>query len=91
MNQSTSASQEALVLDHRIKCEKRKRAMRVSQTEIASLVSQTGDEYFALLLVPCRGSNRIVIGRGVSEVAAHEQLASELAKLIANPTSAPIP
>lgn len=26
--------------------------MQVSQTEIASLVSQTGDEYFALLLFP---------------------------------------
>jgi len=34
--------------------------MKVSQTEIASLVSQTGDEYIALLLVPSGGSNRIV-------------------------------
>lgn len=65
--------------------------MNVSPTEIASLVSQTGDEYLALLLVPCGGSNRIVMGRGVSEIEAHEQLVSELAKLIANPTSAPIP
>jgi hypothetical protein len=68
-----------------------KGSMEVSQTEIASLVSQTGDEYFALLLVPCGGSNRIVIGRGVSEIEAHEQLVSELVKLIANHTSAPIP
>ena len=65
--------------------------MNVSPTEIASLVSQTGDEYLALLLVPCGGSNLIVIGRGVSEIEAHEQLVSELAKLIANPTYAPIP
>ena len=50
-------------------------------------MSQTGDEYFALLLVPCGGSNRIVIGRGVSEIEAHEQLVSELAKLIANPAA----
>jgi hypothetical protein len=68
-----------------------RRSMKVSQTEIASLVSQTGDEYLALLLVPCSDSNRIVIGRGVGEIEAHEQLVSELAKLIANPTSAPIP
>jgi hypothetical protein len=64
--------------------------MTVSQTKVASLVSQTGDEYFALLLVACGGSNRIVVGRGVSEIEAHEQLVSELAKLIANRTSAPI-
>jgi hypothetical protein len=56
--------------------------MKVSPTEIASLVSQTGDEYFALLLVPSGSSNRIVVGRGVSEVEAHEQLVSELAKLM---------
>lgn len=62
--------------------------MRVSETEIASLVSQTGDEYFALLLVPCGGFNRIVVGRGISEIEAHEQLVGELAKLIANPTTA---
>src|SRR5690348_5393498 len=62
-------------------------SMDVSQIEIVSLVSQTGDEYLALLLVPCGGSNRIVIGRGVSEIEAHEQLVSEVAKLIANPTS----
>jgi len=67
-----------------------KGSMNVSQIEIASLVSQNGDEYLALLLVPCGGSNRIVIGRGVSEIEAHEQLVSELAKLIANPTSVPI-
>ena len=67
-----------------------KGSMNVSQTEIASLVSQTGDEYLALLLVPFGASNRIVIGRGVSEIEAHEQLVSELAKLIANPTSVPI-
>jgi hypothetical protein len=53
-------------------------------------VSQAGDEYFALLLVPCGGFNRILIGRGISEIEAHEQLVGELAKLIANPTSAPI-
>lgn len=64
--------------------------MRVSETEIASLVSQTGDEYLALLLVPCGGSNRIVVGRGVSEIEAHEQLVTELAKLIANPAPARI-
>ena len=76
-----------LVPDRRIQCEKLKGSMNVSQIEIASLVSQTGDEYLALLLVPCGGSNRIVIGRGVSEIEAHEQLVSELAKLIADPTS----
>jgi hypothetical protein len=65
--------------------------MRVSETEIASLVSQTGDKYFALLLVACGGFNRILIGRGISEIEAHEQLVGELGKLIANPTSAPIP
>jgi hypothetical protein len=65
--------------------------MRISETEIASLVSQTGDEYFALLLVPCGGFNRILTGRGISEIEAQEQLVGELAKLIANPTSAPIP
>jgi hypothetical protein len=65
--------------------------MDVSQTEIASLVSQTGDEYLALLLVQCGGCNRIVVGRGLSEIEAHEQLVSEVAKLIANPTSPPIP
>ena len=64
--------------------------MRVSETEIA-LVSQAGDEYFALLMVPCGSFNRILIGRGISEIEAHEQLVGELAKLIANPTSAPIP
>jgi hypothetical protein len=42
-------------------------------------VSQTGDEYFALLLVPCGGFNRILIGRGVSEIEAHEQLVGESA------------
>jgi hypothetical protein len=57
--------------------------MEVSKTEIASLVSQVGDEYFALLLVPHGRSNRIVLGRGASEVEAHERLASELAKLSA--------
>jgi hypothetical protein len=56
--------------------------MEVSKTEIVSLVSQTGDEYFALLLVPYGRSNHIVLGRGASEVEAHEQLVSELAKLI---------
>jgi hypothetical protein len=61
--------------------------MKVSQTEIASLVSQTGDEYFALLLVSFGAANRIVVGRGVSEIEAHEQLVGELAKLIADPTS----
>ena len=59
--------------------------MKVSQTEIASLVSQTGDEYFALLLVSCGRANRIVVGRGVSEIEAHEQLVGELAKLIGDP------
>jgi hypothetical protein len=59
-----------------------KRVMEVSKTEIVSLVSQTGDEYFALLLVPNGCSNRIVLGRGANEVEAHEQLVSELAKLI---------
>jgi hypothetical protein len=39
-------------------------------------------EYFALLLVPYGCSNRIVLGRGANEVEAHEQLVSELAKLI---------
>jgi hypothetical protein len=56
--------------------------MEVSKTEIMSLVSPTGDEYLALLLVPCGPSNHIVLGRGTSEVEAHEQLATELAKLI---------
>jgi len=64
--------------------------MNVSQTEIVSLVSQTGDEYLALLMVLRGGSNRIVVDRGVSETEAHEQLVSELAKLIANPISVPI-
>jgi len=57
--------------------------MEVSKTEIVSLVSQAGDEYFALLLVPHGRSNRIVLGRGASEVDAHEKLAGELAKLSA--------
>lgn len=59
--------------------------MEISQTEIASLVSQSGDEYFALLLVPCERSNRIVVGRGVTEIEAHEQLVSELANLALRP------
>jgi hypothetical protein len=59
--------------------------MEISQTEIASLVSQRGDEYFALLLVPSGSSNRIVVGRGVSEIEAHEQLVSELANLASRP------
>ena len=58
--------------------------MKVSQTEIASLVSQTGDEYIALLLLPSGKSNRIVVGRGISEIEAHEQLVSELSGLIEN-------
>jgi hypothetical protein len=61
--------------------------MKVSQTEIASLVSQSGDEYIALLLLSSGKSNRIVVGRGVSEIEAHEQLVSELSDLIANPPS----
>jgi hypothetical protein len=81
----------SVVPNRRIHCENLKVSMNVSQTEIVSLVSQTGDEYLALLLVPCGGSNRIVIGRGVSEIEAHEQLVSEVAKLIANPSSPPIP
>jgi hypothetical protein len=91
MNRSAFASQGAGFLIAASSVRSVKGSMRVSQTEIASLVSQTGDEYFALLLVPCGGSNRIVIGRGDSEIEAHEQLVSELAKLSANPTSAPIP
>ena len=61
--------------------------MKVSQTEIASLVSQSGDEYIALLLLSSGKSNRIVVGRGMSEIEAHEQLVSELSDLIANPPS----
>jgi len=80
----------SVVLDRRIQCEKLKGSMNVSQTEIVSLVSQTGDEYLVLLMAPCGGSNRIVVDRGVSETEAHEQLVSELAKLIANPISVPI-
>ena len=59
--------------------------MKVSQSEIASLVSQTGDEYFALLLVCYEGTNRIVMGRGVSEIEAHEELVGKLVELIADP------
>ena len=55
--------------------------MEISKTEIVSIVSQTGDEYLALLLVPYGRSNEIVLGRGASEVEAHEQLVSKLAKL----------
>jgi hypothetical protein len=58
--------------------------MKVSQTEIASLVTQAGDEYLALLLLPSGRFNRIVVGRGISEIEAHEQLVSELANMIAN-------
>jgi hypothetical protein len=91
MNRSTFASLGAWFVIAVSSARSVKGSMEVSQTEIASLVSQTGDEYFALLLVPCGGSNRILIGRGLSEIEAHEQLVSELAKLIANPTSRPIP
>ena len=40
--------------------------MEVSKTQIVSLVSQTGDEYFALLLVPYGRYNRIALGRGAT-------------------------
>jgi len=56
--------------------------MEISKTEIVSVVSQTGDEYLALLLVPYGRSNEIVLGHGANEVEAHEQLVSKLAKLI---------
>ena len=52
--------------------------MNISQTEIASLVSQTGDEYLALLLVPGHDFNRIMVGREVCEIEAHEQLINAL-------------
>ena len=55
--------------------------MNISQTEIASLVSQTGDEYLALLLVPGGDFNQIMVGRGVSEIEAHEQLINALMDL----------
>jgi hypothetical protein len=87
MNRRDSAFQGAWFLIAASIARSLQGSMDVSQTEIVSLVSQTGDEYLALLLVPCGGSNRIVIGRGVSEIEAHEQLVSEVAKLIANPTS----
>ena len=61
--------------------------MEISQNEIASLVSQTGDEYLALLLVPFESSNRIMVGRGASEMEAHEQLVSALSNLNATPFS----
>ena len=61
----------------------KKRCVDIPKHEIVSLVSQTGDEYFALLLIPYEGANNIVIGRGVSEVEAHEQLVSKLARPIA--------
>ena len=60
--------------------------MNISQTEIASLVSQTGDEYLALLLVPGGDFNRIMVGRGISEIEAHEQLINALMDLKANPS-----
>jgi hypothetical protein len=59
--------------------------MKVFQNEIASLVCQTGDEFLALLLLPCGKSNRIVVGRGVREIEAHERLVNELSSLIENP------
>jgi hypothetical protein len=63
-----------------------RQAMNISQTEIASLVSQTGDEYLALLLVPDGDFNRIMVGRGIGEIEAHEQLINELMDLNANPS-----
>jgi hypothetical protein len=55
--------------------------MNISQTEIASLVSQTGDEYLAFLLVPGGDFNRIMVGRGACEIEAHEQLINALMNL----------
>jgi hypothetical protein len=63
--------------------------MEISKTEIVSVVSQAGDEYLALLLVPYGRSNEIVLGRGASEVEAHEQLVSKLAKLIVSKIEQP--
>ena len=67
----------SVVPDRRIKCEKCKRSMKLSQTEVASLVSQIGDEYIALLLVPSGGSNRIVMSNcQMLWIAPHDQAAS---------------
>jgi succinate dehydrogenase flavin-adding protein (antitoxin of CptAB toxin-antitoxin module) len=62
--------------------------MNISQTEIASLVSQAGDEYLALLLVPDGDFNRIMVGRGISEIEAHEQLINALMDFSAKRLSA---
>lgn len=59
--------------------------MKISQTEIASLVSQAGDEYLALLLVPGGDLDRIMVGRGISEIEAHEQLINVLIDLVEPP------
>jgi hypothetical protein len=56
--------------------------MKISQTEIASLVSQAGDEYLALLLVPGGDFDRIMVGRGISEIEAHEELINVLIDLV---------
>ena len=64
--------------------------MEISKTEIVSVVSQTGDEYLALLLVPNGRSNEIVLGRGTSEVEAHEQLVSKLAQLVLSTIEKPL-
>jgi hypothetical protein len=64
--------------------------MKVSPATIASLVSQAGDEYLALLLIPCgNNSNRLVVGHGTSEIEAHEQLVSELARFAPKPRRGP--
>jgi hypothetical protein len=45
-------------------------------------VSQAGDEYLALLLVPGGDLDRIMVGRGISEIEAHEQLINVLIDLV---------